>query len=50
MAQATPDAQVITTSASTRALRACNKKVKGDRRVDVSMVPIADGVTLARKR
>lgn len=38
------------TSASTRAIRAFNKKVKGDRRVDVSMVPIADGVTLARKR
>lgn len=38
------------TSASTRAIRAFNKKVKGDRRVDVSMVPIADGVTFVRKR
>lgn len=37
-------------SASTRAIRAFNKKLKGDKRVDVSMVPIADGVTLARKR
>ena len=37
-------------SASTRAIRTFNKKLKGDKRVDVSMVPIADGVTLARKR
>ncbi|MDQ2818243.1 MAG: class I SAM-dependent methyltransferase [Candidatus Eremiobacteraeota bacterium] len=35
---------------STVALRALNAKVCSDRRVDAVMVPIADGLTLARKR
>lgn len=36
--------------ASTVALRALNDAVIADPRVDVSMVPIGDGLTLARKR
>src|SRR5580658_5795966 len=36
--------------ADTKALRAVNKKIQGDERVDVSMLPLADGLTLARKR
>jgi predicted O-methyltransferase YrrM len=35
---------------STRALRALNQKIYDDGRVDICMVPVADGVTLARKR
>ncbi len=38
------------TEASTQALRALNEKVGGDPRVDACMVPIGDGLTLARKR
>lgn len=38
------------TTASTRAVRAFNEKVYADDRVDLSLVPIGDGVTLARKR
>jgi caffeoyl-CoA O-methyltransferase len=34
----------------TNALRALNLKLKSDDRVDVSMLPLADGLTLARKR
>lgn len=34
----------------TRAIRAFNEHVAGDGRVDLSLVPIADGLTLARKR
>lgn len=34
----------------TEALRALNAKIGRDERVDVSMVPIGDGLTLARKR
>ncbi len=36
--------------ASTRALRAINEKVGADPRVDACMIPIGDGLTLARKR
>jgi caffeoyl-CoA O-methyltransferase len=34
----------------TRAIRALNEKVKTDARVSLSLVPIGDGLTLARKR
>jgi predicted O-methyltransferase YrrM len=34
----------------TRALRALNTKLSGDERVSLCMLPIADGVTLARRR
>jgi caffeoyl-CoA O-methyltransferase len=37
-------------SADTRAIRAFNGKLHRDRRVDISMVPIGDGLTLAFKR
>ena len=33
----------------TRAIRALNKKIHADPRVETSLVPIADGLTLARK-
>ena len=34
----------------TQAIRAFNTKLKTDNRVDLSLVPISDGLTLARKR
>ncbi len=37
-------------TADTRAIRAFNRTLHRDRRVDISLVPIGDGVTLARKR
>lgn len=37
-------------SADTKALRALNEKISKDARVTVSLVPIGDGLTLARKR
>ncbi len=36
--------------AQTRAIRAFNDLLLGDQRVDLSLVPIGDGLTLARKR
>ena len=36
--------------ADTRALQALNDKIRADERVDIVLVPIGDGVTLARKR
>jgi caffeoyl-CoA O-methyltransferase len=36
--------------ADTRALQALNDKIHADERVDVVLLPIGDGVTLARKR
>lgn len=36
--------------ADTRAIRAFNERVSGDERVDLSLVPIGDGLTLLRKR
>lgn len=38
------------TDPDTEAIRAFNKKIHPDARVDLSLVPIADGLTLARKR
>lgn len=37
-------------SADTRAIRAFNRKLHFDRRVELSLVPIGDGLTLALKR
>jgi predicted O-methyltransferase YrrM len=36
--------------ADTAALQALNDKIHADQRVDIAMLPIGDGVTLARKR
>jgi predicted O-methyltransferase YrrM len=36
--------------AETESVRALNRKIAADRRVDISLVPVADGLTLARKR
>ena len=36
--------------ADTKALRALNLKLRDDRRVDISMLPLGDGLTLARIR
>ena len=34
----------------TQALRALNEKLHADKRIDLSLLPLADGITLARKR
>jgi predicted O-methyltransferase YrrM len=38
------------TDADTASIRALNAKIAGDARVDLAMVPIGDGLTIARKR
>ena len=38
------------TNADTVALQALNAKLHRDERIDLSLLPIEDGVTLARKR
>ncbi len=35
--------------ADTRAIQALNRKIHADPRVDISLLPVADGLTLARK-
>lgn len=37
-------------SADTRAIQALNRALKGDERLDLSMLPIGDGLTLCRKK
>jgi predicted O-methyltransferase YrrM len=36
--------------ADTRAIRAFNRKLRADRRVDIALLPVGDGLTLALKR
>ena len=43
-------ADASNTEDDTRAIRAFNDKAHADERVDISLVPIGDGMTLARKR
>jgi predicted O-methyltransferase YrrM len=38
------------TTPETAALQALNTKLHGDQRIDLSLLPIGDGLTLARKR
>lgn len=39
-----------TADADTQAIQALNRKIHADGRVDVSLLPLADGLTLARKK
>ena len=43
-------ADVSVMDENTKAIRFLNAKLHKDERVDISMVPIGDGLTLARKR
>jgi len=36
--------------ADTRAIRELNQKIQGDKRVEISLLPLADGLTLCRKK
>ena len=38
------------TDASTVAIRTLNEHIRGDSRVEVSMIPIGDGLSLVRKK
>lgn len=40
----------LVADADTRAIQALNLKIQQDQRVDMAMLPLADGLTLARKR
>lgn len=40
----------LVSDADTRAIQALNRKIQQDERVDMAMLPLADGLTLARKR
>jgi len=44
------DVAAPSTSVDTQALQALNIKLHGDERVDLSLLPLGDGLTLARKR
>jgi predicted O-methyltransferase YrrM len=37
-------------SADTRAIQSLNRRLKNDQRVDISLLPLGDGLTLCRKR
>lgn len=37
-------------SADTNAIRQFNQKIYQDKRIEISMIPVADGITLARKK
>jgi predicted O-methyltransferase YrrM len=43
-------ADATSRDANTAALRALNDKLHRDERIDLSLLPIGDGLTLARKR
>lgn len=40
----------LVTDDDTRAIQALNQKIQQDQRVDMAMLPLADGLTIARKR
>ena len=37
-------------TADTRAIQSLNRRLKDDQRVDISLLPLGDGLTLCRKR